>query len=124
MTENEISYQIRGTIFDVYNEFGPGLLENLYEKALILKLQDRGLKVQTQVPISVELDGKEIKAYRLDLLVENKVIVELKSTKQLLSLDYKQTLTYLRTAKLKLGLLVNFNTNNISTSIKRVVNGL
>ena len=80
--------------------------------------------MQTQEPISVNLDGQDIKANRIDMLVENKVIVELKSTNQLFSLDYKQTLTYLRTANLKLGILVNFNTNNIASSIKRIANGL
>lgn len=80
MSENEISYQIRGAIFEVYNEFGPGLLENLYEKALILKLKERNFIVDTQVPVNVTIDGKSVKAYRVDILVEGKVLVELKSS--------------------------------------------
>ena len=87
MTENEVSYQIRGAIFDVYNELGPGLLESVYEEAMAFELKKRGLSIQQDV-------------------------------------HYKQLLTYLKLMKKELGLLVNFNTDDIRYDIKRVVNGL
>lgn len=125
MTENEISYQIRGAIFKVYNELGPGLLESIYQAALVYELNKRGLKVRKEVPIPVIYDGIKLDVnFRLDLLVENKVILELKSIEKLKRVHYKQLMTYLNITGLKLGLLVNFNTDDIMNSIKRVVNKL
>lgn len=125
MNENEISYKIRGAIFSVYNELGPGLLESTYEQALIheLTLLDLNVKSQQCLPLkykSIYIDN----AYKLDLLVENKVIIELKSVENLNDVHHKQLLTYLKVSNLKLGILVNFNTDKISQSIYRKVNNL
>jgi len=123
--ENTISYDIRGAIFQVYNELGPGLLESVYETALAYELRKLGYEIRTQVSLPFFYDKIEFdNGFRIDLLVENKVIIELKSVKQLDDLFYKQLLTYLRLSGLKLGILVNFNTTDISKSIKRVVNNL
>ena len=126
MTENEISYQIRGAIYNVYKELGPGLLESVYEEALVYELQKRGLSVERQLEVPIHYDGHLLNSsLRLDLLVEGKVIVELKSVKELQEVFFKQTRTYLRLKGLKLGLLVNFNTDDIlNNSIHRVVSGL
>ena len=126
MTENEISYQIRGAIFNVYKELGPGLLESVYEEALTYELQKRGLKVERQVEVPIQYDGHVLNTnLRIDLLVEGRVVVELKSVKEMQEVFFKQTRTYLRLKGLKLGLLVNFNTDDIlNNSIHRVVSGL
>ena len=125
MTENEISYQIRGAIFDVYNELGPGLLESVYEEALVYELKKKKLSVQRQLDVPINYKGEKLSAnLRIDLIVEDSVIVELKSVTELQSVHYKQLLTYLRLMKKKLGLLVNFNSGDIQDDIKRVVNGL
>ena len=125
MTENEISYKIRGAIFKVYKELGPGLLESIYEAALCYQLTKDGLSVQKQVPVKVVYDGVVLPVdYRLDLLVEDKVIVELKSVETLMNVHHKQLLTYLKITGKKLGILVNFNNDDIGSSIYRKVNGL
>ena len=126
MTDNEITYQIRGAIYDVYKALGPGLLESVYEEAMVYELQKRGLKVTRQMEVSIHYDGHILKTpLRLDLLVEDRVVVELKSVKELQDVFFKQTRTYLRLLNLQVGILVNFNTDNILVdSIHRVVNGL
>ena len=126
MTENQKSYQIRGAIYDVYKNLGPGLLESVYEEALTYELKKRGLKVERQLEVPIKYDGQLLKtALRLDMLVEDKVIIELKSVKDMQEVFFKQTRTYLRLMGLKLGILVNFSTNDIlEDSIYRVVNGL
>lgn len=125
MSENDISYEIRGCIFKVYNNLGPGLLESAYEAALKYELEKINLQVrsQTYLPMIYESIKVDI-GYRLDLLVENKVIVELKSVENLIEVHHKQVITYLKLSGLKLGLLVNFNSDDISKSIFRKVNGL
>ncbi len=125
MTENEISYVIRGAIFSVYNKLGPGLLESVYEEALTYELQKSGLKVETQKVLPIEYDGHFLKSeLRLDMLIEDKVIVELKSVLEMKNVFTKQLLTYLRLSGKHLGILVNFSTDDISDSIYRVVNNL
>jgi len=125
MTENDIGYKIRGAIFKVYNELGPGLLESAYENALLIELLEMGLSAETQVPVCVKYRNIELgAAYRLDLLVENKVLVELKSVEKLTEVHHKQVLTYLRLSNIKLGYLVNFNTDNIQKSVIRYANNL
>ena len=126
MTDNQITYQIRGAIYDVYKALGPGLLESVYEEAMVYELQKRGLKVTRQMEVPIHYDGHILKTpLRLDLLVENRVVVELKSVKELQDVFFKQTRTYLRLLDLKVGILVNFNTDDIlEDSIHRVVNGL
>ncbi len=125
MTENEISYIVRGATLELYKSLGPGLLESAYETTLGYELQQRGLLVQYQVPLP--LVYKEIKldtGYRVDLLVEDKVIIEIKSVESLLEVHHKQLITYLKLSGKKLGLLINFNTDDILKSIFRKVNGL
>ena len=125
MTENDISYTIRSCIFKVYNALGTGLLESACEAALQYELQQSGLYVQTQVAIPMVYESVRVDiGYRLDLLVERKVIIELKSVEVLLPVHHKQVITYLKLSGLKLGMLVNFNTDNIMGSIFRKVNGL
>jgi GxxExxY protein len=125
MTENEISYIIRGVILKVYNSLGPGLFESVYEAVLAHELVKAGLKVQTQVALPFMYDDTYFEAgFRIDILVEDKVIIEVKSVESLHLVHHKQVLTYLKLAKLKLGLLVNFNTDDIQKSIIRKVNNL
>lgn len=125
MTENDLSYIIRGCIFEVYNELGPGLLESVYKSALAHELREKGLSVKTQVTLPVKYKETKLElGFRIDILVEDKIIIELKSIETLLDVHHKQVLTYLRLTNLKLGLLVNFNTDNISKSIHRKVNNL
>ena len=125
MTENQISYQIRGAIFDVYNELGPGLLESVYEEAMVFELNKRGLSIQRQLEVPILYKGERLSTdLRLDLLVEDAVIVELKSVSELQDVHYKQLLTYLKLTKKKLGILVNFNTDDTQYDIKRVANGI
>lgn len=125
MTENEISYLIRRSIFKVYNTLGPGLLESAYEAALAYELRKEKLSVQTQVDFPMLYEEIEIgKAYRLDLIVEEKVIVEVKSVENINEVHHKQILTYLKLTGCKLGILVNFNCDDISKSIFRKVNKL
>ncbi len=123
MTDNELTYEIRGAIFDVYNELGPGLLESVYEEALAYELKQQGLDVARQVEVPIIYKGNELKTpLRLDLLVNDQVIVELKSVEEMKSVFAKQLLTYLKLMDKRVGLLVNFNTNNMRESIKRIVN--
>ena len=123
MTDNELTYEIRGAIFDVYNELGPGLLESVYEEALVYELKQRGLDVARQVEVPIIYKGNELKTpLRFDLLVNDQVIVELKSVEEMKSVFAKQLLTYLKLMDKRVGLLVNFNTNNVRESIKRIIN--
>jgi len=123
MNLNDMSYQIRGSVFDVYNELGPGLLENIYEQALLIELNNRGLQVENQVPINVLYKGFDLGIqYRLDLLVNDQIILELKSVDALLPVHYKQLITYLKLANKPLGFLINFNTDSIKDNIIRFAN--
>jgi len=122
-TENILSYKIRGAIYKLYNDLGHGLLEGVYESGLKILLEEKGLKVRRQVPIPIVYRGiRFVEAYRLDLLVEESVIIEIKSIKELAEVHHKQTITYLKLAELKLAILVNFNTNDISGLIFRKIN--
>ena len=125
MTENEISHIIIGAAIGLHMDLGPGLLESAYEHSLAYELRVKGLLVEQQVPMP--LIYKEIKldcGYRIDLLVEGKVIIEIKSVDELSSIHSAQTLTYLKLSKCKLGLLINFNTSYVKDGIKRIVNNL
>ena len=125
MTENDLSYIIRGSIFKVYNALGPGLLESAYEVTLAHELNKEGLFVQCQVPLPVVYDDIKLEGgYRIDILVNDLVIIEIKSVENMAEVHHKQVITYLKLSGLKLGLLVNFNSANISKSIFRKVNGL
>ena len=123
MTINDITYEIRGAIYDVYKELGPGLLESVYEEALCFELEQKGLKVERQLHVPIEYKGTQLNTeLRLDILVEGQVIVELKSVEEMKKVFGKQLLTYLRLMDKRVGLLVNFNTDNILSSITRVAN--
>ena len=122
MTENELTYQIRGAIWDVYNDLGPGLLESVYEEALSYELEQRGLKVERQKQVPVMYKGNVLHSdLRLDLMVEDMVIVELKSVEDLKPVFYKQTKTYLKLLKKRIGLLVNFGEYDMKDGIHRVI---
>lgn len=122
MDENDITYKIRGCVFSVYNNLGPGLLESVYEAALMYELQSYGLETRCQVALHVIYNGVKLEVgFRLDILVEEKVIVEIKSVEDLSKLHFKQSLTYLKLSEKKVGILVNFNCENIIENIKRVV---
>jgi GxxExxY protein len=125
MTENEISRVVLDSAFAVHKELGPGLLESVYEVVLAYELEQRGLRVSRQVPVSIRY--KEMKfdvAFRADLIVEDKVIVELKSVEQVSEAHKKQVQTYLRLHDCKLGFLLNFGEALMKRGITRVVNGL
>jgi GxxExxY protein len=126
MYENDLSYLIRGVAFKVHASLSPGLLESVYEKALAFELIKLGLDVKTQVgvPMTYSEINFEI-GFRLDILVNNLVIIEVKSVDVLAPVHHKQLLTYLRMMKKKLGLLINFNTISLDkNSIIRIVNNL
>src|SRR5258705_8289062 len=125
MTENEISEKIIGCAIQVHRELGPGLLESSYQECLYFELIQSGLLVEKQKPLP--LVYKEVKlecGYRLDLLVENKVIIEVKAVEALSDVHLAQVLTYLKLSQCRLGLLMNFNVALIKDGIKRVVNKL
>lgn len=122
MTINDITYHIRGVIFKVYNELGPGLLESIYEAALCYQLRKNGLKVESQVTLKVVYDGHVLPVdYRLDSLVEDCVIVELKSVEEMKKVFHKQLLTYMKISCKHIGILVNFNTDDIASNIYRKI---
>ena len=125
MTESELTYKIRGAIYNVYKALGPGLLESVYEAALCYELRKQGLHVENQVKLDVIYDGQVLPVdFRLDILVEDTVIIELKSVEEIKPIHHKQLLTYLRIANKHIGLLVNFNTDDIVKSgICRKING-
>ena len=121
MTDHELSYQIRGAAMEVYNTLGPGLLESIYHKAMIYELQSRGLDVKSEVPLEVYYKGILIeKSLRLDLLVEDQIIVELKSVEDILPIHYKQLKTYLKLYKKDLGWLINFGAYDFSEGLRSV----
>ena len=118
-----LSYEIRGAAMEVYNHFGPGLLESLYEKALVVELRSRDIPVLSQVPLRVTYKGQLIDAdYRLDLLVDDLIIIELKSVSEISSLHYKQLRSYLKIANKPMGWLINFNEDDFKHGMIKVVN--
>ena len=126
MSPNELTYKIRGAAFTVYRTLGPGLLERVYQEAMAYQLTKDGLSVQCEVPVPVVYDGHVLSTnMRLDLLVEDTVIVELKSVDVLLPVHKKQLQTYLKLSKRHVGLLINFNVPTMDGSaIVRCVNGV
>lgn len=125
MLENEISSQIIGSAIEVHKFLGPGLLESSYEACLLFELRQKGLDVKSQVPLPISYKGLLLEAgYRIDILVEGKVIVEIKAVDELADIHTAQILTYLKLTNLKLGLLINFNTVKLVDGLKRVVNNL
>ena len=124
MSENEISSKIIGAAIEVHKQLGPGLLESTYETCLTYELKQMGLDVKQQQALPVVY--KEVKldaGYRIDLLIENKVIIEIKSVEALADIHTAQLLTYLKLKDLKLGLLINFNSVRVIDGLKRILNG-
>jgi len=125
MQLNDLTFKIRGAIFEVYKTLGPGLLESVYEAALATELIELGLKIQTQVPLQVVYKETKLElGFRIDILVENTIIIEIKSVEALHDVHKKQLLTYLKLSKKKLGLLVSFNVDTIEdkVSLIRIIN--
>ena len=125
MTENELSYQIIGIAIGLHRNIGPGLLESAYENALSYDLREAGFSVKSQVPMPFVYQEVRMEVgYRVDLIVNEKVLIEVKSIESLAPVHFAQTLTYLKLSGLKLGLLINFNTNTLKGSIHRIANNL
>jgi len=123
-TENEIAREVVDAAFHIHKALGPGLLETVYEVVLARELEKRGLRVVRQQPVPIVFgDLKFDEGFRADLIVEDKVIVELKSVEQVAPVHKKQLLTYLRLADKQLGLLINFGSAVIKDGISRIVNG-
>lgn len=123
--ENEISRVIVDTAFHVHKQLGPGLFESVYEEIMNYELTERGLKVERQKAIPVEWNDLKMEiGFRADLIVEERVIIELKSVSEIMPVHSKQLLTYLRLTDLKLGLLINFNESLIKNGITRIANNL
>jgi GxxExxY protein len=125
MSINELSFVIRGAIFRVYKELGPGLLESVYEQALCYELRELGLEVKSQIDLpliyrGVKMDGK----LRIDVIVNDQILIEIKSVEELSSVHHKQVITYLKLSGLKLGILVNFNSDDVNKTMFRKVNNL
>jgi GxxExxY protein len=124
MTENQIAKQIRDGAFVVHTKLGPGLFESVYEVVLAHELRKRGLTVERQKPMPIVYDGVRFdEAFRSDLVVNGKVIAELKSVEATSAIHAKQVLTQLRLSGLKLGLLINFGEAHLKNGIKRIING-
>ncbi len=125
MKENDLSYLIRGAAFKVHSALGPGLLESVYEVALSHELIKRGLEVRNQVGVPFVYDEINFNiGFRLDIIVNDKVIIEIKSVEELKDVHHKQLLTYLKLTNKKLGLLINFNVMSVKNGIIRIVNNL
>lgn len=125
MNENDLSTIIIGCALDIHKELGPGLLESAYQECLFYELQNKGLKVVKEKAMPLIYKDVHINCgYRIDLLVEDKVVVELKSVDELNNIHLAQTLTYLKMGDFKLGLLINFNVSLLKSGIKRVINGV
>ncbi|MGY6521835.1 MAG: GxxExxY protein [Mongoliitalea sp.] len=125
MNENELAKKIIGIAIEVHSALGPGLLESAYQQCLYYKIAKSGFKVEKEK--AMPLIFEEVKldcGYRIDLLVENKLVIELKSVEALTDVHLAQTLTYMKLGDFKLGLLINFNVTLLKNGIRRVVNGL
>ncbi|MEN8139484.1 MAG: GxxExxY protein [Bacteroidota bacterium] len=122
MTENDIAYKVIGAAIEVHKKLGPGLLESAYQECLFYELKELGLNVMKEVPRPIVY--KDIKldhGYRIDLLVENKLVIELKTVEAFTDVHLAQVLTYLKLGEYKLGLLINFNVSKLTEGIKRVI---
>ncbi|MBN1184851.1 MAG: GxxExxY protein [Bacteroidales bacterium] len=125
MNENELSNKIIGAAIDLHKNIGPGLLESAYENALAYDLRKLGYDVKQQVPMPfVYKEVKQQVGYRVDLLVNNLVILEIKSVESLAPVNFSQLLTYLKLSDIKLGLIINFNSKILKDNIHRIVNNL
>ena len=125
MHENQIAAAVVDAAYKIHTTLGPGLLESVYQATLYYELQKRGLSVHQQVGLPVYYEGLKLEVgYRVDLIVGDKVIIEIKSVEAIAPVHKSQLLTYLRLTNLRLGLLINFNVERIKNGIHRVVNGL
>ena len=123
MNIDQLSYMVRGAAMEVYNELGPGLLESVYEKALLYELQLRGLNTVSQVPVEINYNGQQISSdFRLDLLVEDQLILELKSVEEIRDVYYKQLRTYLKLMNKPMGWLINFGEYDFAKGMRKVTN--
>ena len=121
---NELSGKLIGFAIEVHNTLGPGLLESSYKECLYYKIGKSGLYVEKEKPMPLVFENVELECgYRIDLLVENKIVIEIKSVEALNDVHLAQTLTYLRLGNYKLGLLMNFNVVKLKDGIKRIING-
>lgn len=126
MELNDLTYKIRGAIFTVHKVLGPGLLESVYEAALAYELNELGLEVKTQVGLPVEYKSILLElGFRIDILVNNQIIIEIKSVETLYDVHKKQLLTYLKLSGKRIGILVNFNSSVLvdKESLVRIING-
>jgi len=124
MTENEIAKKVIGLAIDVHKALGPGLLESAYQECLFYKIDKEGLEVVKEKPMPLVFEEVKLECgYRIDLLVENKLVIELKSVEALNDVHLAQTLTYMKLGDYKLGLLINFNVTLLKNGIKRIING-
>ena len=125
MNENQIAKEVVDAAVKIHTKLGPGLLESVYEAVLTRELERRGLRVERQVPIPIEYEGLKFdEGFRADIIVEGKVILEVKSVEQLAKVHYKQLSTYLKLADKRLGLLLNFGADLMKEGIKRIANGM
>jgi len=125
MTENELSKVVFDAALQVHKSLGPGLLESAYEECLSYELRKTGLRVEKQKPLPLLYEEVHMEVgYRVDILLENKLVIEVKSVDVLNDVHLAQTLTYLKLSNCKLGMLINFNVTRIKDGIKRVVNNL
>ncbi len=125
MTENELSKNILDICFRIHSTLGPGLLESVYEEVIVYELTCAGIHCARQVEIPIQYDKVKLDVgFRVDIMVEDKVIIELKSIESIQPVHKKQLLTYLKLTHLKLGLLINFNTEKLKDGIVRIVNNL
>lgn len=125
MTENEISKVVFDCALKIHKSLGPGLLESAYEECLFYELRKTGLQVEKQKPLPLIYEDVKLEiGYRIDLIIENKVIIEIKSVESLNDIHLAQVITYLKLSNCKLGMLINFNVSLIKNGIKRVVNKL
>ena len=124
MELNQLSSQIIRAAINVHKELGPGLLESVYQSCIVIELRNMGKKVQSEVPLPIFYQGQKVheEGFRLDLLVEDTIIVEIKSVEKVQDVHKKQLLTYLRLSKKLLGLLINFNEAMLKNGIARIIN--
>jgi len=118
---DDLSYQVIGCALEVHRTLGPRLLESVYEEALCIELENKGIPHERQKPVGIVYKGRSIGEARLDVVVNNLVIVELKAVERLMPIHTAQTITYLKITGIKLGMLINFNVSTLKNGIKRVV---
>ena len=124
MTENELSNKVIGLAMEVHTALGPGLLESAYKECLYHKIWKTGLSIEKEKPMPLVFEGVKLECgYRIDLLIENKLVIEIKSVEAINDVHFAQTLTYMKLGNYTLGLLMNFNVARLKEGIKRIING-